>query len=107
MNGINTTLSAFKQEIHSDLPIPPREYLEEVLTELHITNPELWNIIADEEVITPHIAVQLQGATGVPAHIWIGLEEEYQLILCRSAGNLPGTCRQVDASRRKPDANAT
>lgn len=79
-----------KREIHSDLPIPPGEYLEEVIVELGMTKAELAKrmnqpaaklsaIFLGEKAITPETALELEKAVGIPAHIWTGLETEYRL----------------------------
>lgn len=83
-----------RNEIHSDLPIPPGEYLEEVIAELGMSKDELAKrmnrpaaklsaIFGGEKSITPETALQLERVVGVPAHIWTGLEAEYQLALAR------------------------
>ncbi len=80
--------------IHSDLPIPPGEYLEEVLADLGMTKDELARrmdrpatklspIFRGRKAITPDTALQLEKVVGVPAHIWTGLEAEYRLALAR------------------------
>jgi HTH-type transcriptional regulator/antitoxin HigA len=85
---------AIKKKIYSDLPIPPGEYLAEVITVKGITQAELARrlgrpvqaineIIKGEKTITPATALQLERALDVPAHIWTGLESRYQLIKAR------------------------
>jgi len=85
------------QSVHSDLAVPPGEYLEEVLEELGMTKdelakcmdrpaPKLSAIFKDEKAITPDTALRLERVVGVPAHIWIGLESEYRLALARAEG---------------------
>jgi HTH-type transcriptional regulator/antitoxin HigA len=82
------------QAMYSDLPIPPGEYLEEVLGELGMTKdelakrmnrpaPKLSAIFKGKKAITPDTALQLEKVVGVPAHIWTGLESEYRLTLAR------------------------
>jgi len=79
---------------HSDLAIPPGEYLEEVITELGLSKEELAQrmnrpaaklsaIYKGDKAITPETALQLEKVTSVPAHVWIGLETEYRLTLAR------------------------
>jgi HTH-type transcriptional regulator/antitoxin HigA len=81
-------------DTHSDLAIPPGEYLEEVLDELGMTKDELARrmsrpasklspIFKGDKAITPETALQLEMVVGVPAHIWLGLEGEYRLALAR------------------------
>jgi HTH-type transcriptional regulator/antitoxin HigA len=83
-----------RHEVHSDLPIPPGEYLAEVIAELGMTKDELARrmnrpaaklsaIFAGEKAITSDTALQLEKVVGVPAHIWTGLEAEYRLTLAR------------------------
>ena len=82
------------KELHSDLPIPPGEFLEEVLEDLGMSKDELARrmdrpaaklsaIFSGDKAITPETALQLEKVTAVPAHIWTGLESEYRLILAR------------------------
>ncbi len=84
-----------KRHIHSDLAIPPGEYLEEVISELGMTKMELArrmnrpatklsSIFTGDKTITPDTALQLEKVVGVPAHIWTGLEAEYRLTLARN-----------------------
>lgn len=83
-----------EKTIHSNLAIPPGEYLEEVLEELGMTKEELAKrmdrpaaklsaIFKGEKAITPDTALRLEKVLGVPAHIWSGLEAEYRLTLAR------------------------
>jgi len=79
------------KRIHSDLAVPPGEYLAEVLEARHMSQAELARrtgrpvqaineIIKGEKALTPETALQLERALGVPAHIWTGLESRYQLV---------------------------
>ncbi|MBW1944850.1 MAG: HigA family addiction module antidote protein [Deltaproteobacteria bacterium] len=79
---------------YSNLPVPPGEYLEEVLGDLGMSKDELARrmnqsarglsaIFKGEKAITPDTALQLDKLVGVPAHIWTGLEAEYRLTLAR------------------------
>ncbi|MEB2296504.1 MAG: HigA family addiction module antitoxin [Ignavibacteria bacterium] len=83
-----------EKNIYSDLPIPPGEFLEEVIDDLGMGKDELAKrmnrpaaklsaIYSGEKAITPDTALQLEKVTGVPAHIWTGLESEYRLTLAR------------------------
>jgi HTH-type transcriptional regulator/antitoxin HigA len=94
--------------IHSDLAIPPGEYLEEVLDELGMTKDELARrmsrpasklspVFRGEKAITPDTALQLEVVVGVPAHIWLGLESEYRLTLARQQG-------EAEAQRLKDES---
>ena len=80
--------------VHSDLAIPPGEYIEEVIAELDMSKDELARrmrrpaaklsaVYKGEKAITPDTALQLEKVLGVPAHIWLGLESEYRLTLAR------------------------
>ena len=80
--------------IHSDLAIPPGEFLLEVAGDLGISQAELARrmgrppqaineIIKGEKMITSETALQLEQVLAVPAHIWTGLEAEYQLVKAR------------------------
>ena len=82
------------QELYSDLAIPPGEYLLEVTEELEMPQSELARrmgrpiqaiseIIKGHKAITPETALQLEEVVGVPAHIWTGMEAEYQLAKAR------------------------
>jgi HTH-type transcriptional regulator/antitoxin HigA len=84
-----------RENYHSDLAIPPGEYLGEVLSELGMTKnelarrmnrpaPKLSAIFNGEKAITPDTALQLEKVIRVPAHIWVGLESEYRLTLARN-----------------------
>ncbi|MFC1822769.1 HigA family addiction module antitoxin [Thermodesulfobacteriota bacterium] len=85
---------ATNQEMYSDLPIPPGEYLEEVIGDLGMSKdelakrmdrpaPKLSAIFKGGKAITPDTALQLEKVVGVPAHVWTGLEAEYRLALAR------------------------
>ena len=84
--SINASGSASR--LHSDLPIPPGEYLAEVLSELAVERTRLaeqlsLSIVEVEALLTgglpltATIAAQLEEATTVPGNIWLGLEAEY------------------------------
>ena len=84
-----------REDIHSDLAVPPGEYLEEVIVELGMSKnelaqrmsrpaPKLSAIFTGDKAITPDTALQLEKVVGVPAHIWTGLEAEYRLTLARN-----------------------
>jgi HTH-type transcriptional regulator/antitoxin HigA len=78
----------------SDLAVPPGEYLAEVVYELGMNQAELAQrmdrpvqaineIISGAKAIVPETALQLERVTGVPAHVWTGLEADYRLTLAR------------------------
>jgi HTH-type transcriptional regulator/antitoxin HigA len=73
----------------SDLPVPPGEFLAETLGAVNLTQAELARrmgrpaqavneIVRGAKEITAETAIQLERVLGVPAHIWLGLETEYQ-----------------------------
>jgi HTH-type transcriptional regulator/antitoxin HigA len=89
-----TNSISLREEIYSDLPIPPGEFLVEVLEDLGMGKDELARrmnrpaaklsaIFRGDKAITPDTALQLEKVTSVPAHIWIGLEAEYRLTLAK------------------------
>ena len=80
---------ATENKIYSDLPIPPGEFLGETLEAMNLTQAELARrmdrpvqavneIVQGSKQITPETAIQLERVLGVPAHIWLGLESEFQ-----------------------------
>jgi HTH-type transcriptional regulator/antitoxin HigA len=82
---------ATEKRVYSDLPIPPGEYLAEVLEAKGMPQAELARrigrpiqaineIINGEKSLTPTTALELERALDVPAHIWTGLESRCQLI---------------------------
>jgi HTH-type transcriptional regulator/antitoxin HigA len=84
---------------YSDLAIPPGEYLLEASAELGLNQADLARrmgrpvqaiseIVKGVKAITPDTALQLEEVLGVPAHIWTGLEADYQLIRARQQAEL-------------------
>jgi HTH-type transcriptional regulator / antitoxin HigA len=78
----------------SDLAVPPGEYLDEVMHELGMNQAELAQrmnrpvqaineIVSGAKAIVPETALQLERVTGVPAHVWTGLEADYRLTLAK------------------------
>lgn len=101
---------ATRQILRSDLAIPPGEYLAEVLEDLGMSQADLARrmgrpsqaineIAHGKKAITPETAIQLEKVTGVPAHVWTGLEEEYRLILAQEEEEelLKSEAKLVDA----------
>lgn len=79
---------------NSDLAIHPGEFLEETLDDIGMTQAELSNrlgrpiqaineIIKGKKSITSTTALELEDVLGVPSHIWIGLESEYQIVIAK------------------------
>ncbi len=75
----------------SDLAIHPGELIEETLEEISMSQAELANrlgrptqaineIIKGKKSITPATAMELEDVLKIPAHIWMGLEAEYQMV---------------------------
>jgi HTH-type transcriptional regulator / antitoxin HigA len=82
---------------HSDLPIPPREYLaeaiearglspEELAPRMRFLHQAIEAIVKREEPITRGVARRLERVIEIAAHIWTGLESEYQLAKARQGG---------------------
>ncbi|MEN8146506.1 MAG: HigA family addiction module antitoxin [Campylobacterota bacterium] len=80
----------------SDLAIHPGEYLEEVLEDAGMSQAELSKrigrptqaineIIKGKKSITPATAIELEDVLKVSAHIWVGLEAEYQMVKAKQA----------------------
>lgn len=78
----------------SDLAIPPGEFLEEEMAALGMTQQDLANrtgrpvqvineILRGKKAITQDTAIELERVLGVPAHLWVNLEAEYQLTKAR------------------------
>ena len=81
--------------IYSDLAVPPGVYLTDVAEEMGMSQAELARrmgrpvqtiseIANGIKSITPDTALQLEKVLGVPAHVWTGLEAEYQLTKARN-----------------------
>lgn len=77
------------EQILSNLPIPPGELLAETIETVGLSQAELARrmgrpaqaineIVRGAKEITADTAIQLERVLGVPAHIWLGLEAEYQ-----------------------------
>jgi HTH-type transcriptional regulator / antitoxin HigA len=83
--------------VHSDLAIPPGEFLEEVIAALGISRDDLANrmrcrasqlghLLRGDMTIDADMARELEAATRVAAHIWNGLESEYRRTLSMHGG---------------------
>jgi len=75
----------------SDLAVHPGELLAETLEELAMSQAELAKrmgrpkliineIVKGKKSITPTTALELEDVLGIPSHIWLGLENEYQMV---------------------------
>ncbi|HEX2984272.1 MAG TPA: HigA family addiction module antitoxin [Ignavibacteriales bacterium] len=100
-------------QLYSNLPIPPGEFLEEVLEDMGMTKDEFAKrmnrpaakmslIFQGKKEMTPETALQLEKVTEVPAHIWSGLEKEYRLALARAENekNIEGKSDELPLIKR-------
>ncbi|MCY3603311.1 MAG: HigA family addiction module antitoxin [Chloroflexi bacterium] len=82
--------------LQTDVPIPPGEFLQEHLDDLGISQAEfarrlgrprqvVHEIVRGKKAITAETALDLEAVLGTPAHVWLGLEQEYRLVLARRA----------------------
>src|SRR6266849_10659264 len=80
---------ATDKQVFSDLPVPPGELLAETIETVGLSQAELARrmgrpaqaineIVRGTKEITAETAIQLERVLGVPAHVWLGLEAEYQ-----------------------------
>ena len=109
--------------IEPNVAIPPGEHLEEeldvrgmtqrALAELLGRPPQMISeVVRGKKAITADFALELEGALGIPAHLWMNLEANYRLTKARldwQAGlderDLPGLLAAVEAaSGASPDA---
>ena len=83
--------------IEPNVAIPPGEHLEEeldargmprqVLAELMGCSPQvLREVVRGKKAITAEFAVELEGALGIPANVWMSLEANYRLVQGRLEG---------------------
>ncbi|MCY4391342.1 MAG: HigA family addiction module antitoxin [Chloroflexi bacterium] len=81
---------------HSDAGTPPGDFPQERLHDLGISQVELARrlgrprqvvneIVRGKNAITAETALDLEAVLTTPAHIWLGLEQEYRLVLARRA----------------------
>lgn len=98
----------------SDLALHPGEFLEEVLQDAGMTQTELSHrigrpiqmineIIKGKKSITPATAIELEDVLKVPAHIWIGLESEYQMVKAKQE-EIKSLEAEKEAAKRFPYA---
>jgi HTH-type transcriptional regulator/antitoxin HigA len=103
--------------LHSDWAIPPGEYLLEVAREHGITQAELARrmrrpaqaineIVKGRKAITPETALQLEQVLGVQAHIWTGLQAEYQLTRARQRRSDKERARKEHSRRERSGRTA-
>ncbi|MXX19782.1 MAG: HigA family addiction module antidote protein [Dehalococcoidia bacterium] len=102
--------------IETNVAIPPGEHLEEeleargmtqrALAELLGRPPQMISeVIRAKKAVTADFALELEGALGIPAHVWMNLEANYRLAKARlewQAGlaerDLPGLLAAVEAA---------
>ena len=83
-------MSRTTKRIYSDIAIPPVKILLDTIEALSISldelarrmdrpTQELTSIIKGKKEITADTAVQLEAVLGIPQHIWLNLERDYQL----------------------------
>lgn len=106
--------------VEPNVAIPPGEHLEEELEVRGMTQRALANLLGrppqmisevmrGKKAITADFALELEGALGIPAHLWMNLEANYQLTKARlewKAGlvekDLPGLLAAVEAAAAAP-----
>lgn len=106
--------------IEPNVAIPPGEHLEEeleargmtqrALAELLGRPPQMISeVIRGKKAVTADFALELEGALGITAHLWMNLEANYQLTKARmewQAGleehDLPGLLAAVEAASSAP-----
>lgn len=93
------TTSELTERPWSDLAVPPGEFLEEEMAELGMTQQDLARrtgrpvqvineIIRGKKAITQDTAIDLESVLGIPAHMWVNLEAEFQLTKARQREEL-------------------
>lgn len=95
-----TRKAAVAGRLLSDVAIPPGEHLADTLRELKMSQSELARrmgrpvqainqIVNGSKAVTAETALQLEDVTGVPAHVWVRLEADYQLVKVKLARGTP------------------
>lgn len=96
--------------LQTDVSIPPGEFLQEHLDDLGISQAEcarrlgrprqvVNEIVRGKKAITAETALDLEAVLKTPAHIWLGLEQEYRLALARRArATAPSSGQGVESS---------
>ncbi|MGI8553553.1 MAG: HigA family addiction module antitoxin [Dehalococcoidia bacterium] len=90
---------------HSELAIPPGELIEEELAERGMTPLDLAllmgrpsqainEIIRGRAQITQDAALELETALGIPAHLWLSLELDYQTAKAQRQEHQPFNSRE-------------
>ena len=102
-----------RPRVHSDLPIPPGEILEEEIEARGMTQKELAarlsrpaqvinEIIRGKKAITAETAIGLGKVLGIDAQFWMNLESNYRITLARKREEGPDRS-QRGMARRIPD----
>ncbi len=96
---------ATKTQLYSDLPIPPGETLAEELAARGLSQATLARymgrplqtvnmIVTGKKRITAETALDLERVLGIAAHVWLGLQAEYDETRARLARQTaPGVAR--------------
>lgn len=111
--------------VEPNVAVPPGEHLEEELEARGMTQRSLAEllgrppqmiseVVRGKKAVTADFALELEGALGIPAHLWMNLEANFRLTKARlewQAGleerDLPGLLAAVEAaSSPSPDAAA-
>jgi HTH-type transcriptional regulator/antitoxin HigA len=96
--------------VESDLAIHPGELLAEELevrgmTQRHLAEAmgrpvqAINEIVRGKKAITAETAVQLEAALQIPAHLWLNMQTDYDLILARRAVREPRTVPRPKPAR--------
>ena len=106
--------------LEPNVAIPPGEHLDEELEARGLTQralaqalgrpPQMISeVIRGKKAVTADFSLELEGALGIPAHVWMNLEAQYQLTKTRlkwAAGiddpDLPGLLSAVARASREP-----
>ena len=94
------TIMVTKTNAYPDVAVPPGEYLAEEIEARGISQKELARcmgrpvntineIINGKKAITAATALELEKALGVPAHVWVNLQGQYELTQARLAAEGP------------------
>ena len=95
------------QRVFSNRPTPPGALLVRELDFRGIALPEFAAAIGQplavvraqadgEQPLAPELAADLERALGIPAQLWLNLEDKYRATLARLAGNQPGQGDSAD-----------
>lgn len=82
---------AIEPQLHSALAVPPAEYAAEELALRDVSQRDLagslgWppralaDFIRGKRRVSADMAIDLERVLGTPAHVWLGLQSEYDLV---------------------------